>query len=336
MLRKSMILLLIFITVYLAAHFYIRGKNRATLDSVKISKLIDCEQNQVRSIRIVQKNKSGKETTLSFERTDRAESGLPLAAQLARAEWEYKGPLSGEADVSMLGRMAAKVCELYEPTPLRAEELGEAPVRGENANASRLEFQLASDPVVHTLRFGAIMTDRQNAVEYRAGDKVRYVKIAPELFNVASLAPEDFLNLRVMKMNLDNIQRGVFYFDGKEKFVLERAGADWAVLSDGKSRGSGSPGAVKYMNRIGTLKGVGVLNSEYPREKCEGGKHDIRIELSGVGERNEILQFDVVKNKEKYLSGCSTERKALFRVHQDLLKYLLVPVKDLVGAAKAQ
>lgn len=335
MLRKSLILLLIFITVYLAAHFYIRGKNRATLDSVKVSKLIDCEQNQVRSIRVSQKNKSGKETILSFERTDQPAAGLPVAAQLAGAEWAYKSPLSGEADASILNRIAAKICEQYEPIPIRAEDVGEPTASGDKSFAIKLEFQLTGDAQTRALRFGAIASDRQSMAEYTENNKSRFVKIAPELFNITSLPPADFLNLRVMKMNLDNIQRAAFFFDGKEKFILERAGADWTILSDSKFRGAASENAIKYVNRIGTLRAVGILSSEYTREQCAAGKHAIRVELSGVGERSEILQFDVVKNKEKYLSACSTERKALFRVHQDLLNYLLVPMKELIEPSKA-
>lgn len=320
MARKIAILFSLFIVFYLGAHFWIRWKNRIQVDTIKTSSLIECEPHQVRGLKVLQRE-AAAEQMIVFERTDNPEPGLPPAAQLAQAEWSESTPAMGEADSASLNRLASLVCELYDPIPQRPEEMVEssAPER----RAQRLEVSVAKGEKLerHEIDFGQVGRDRLNVIRYRSGKGERTVKIPPQLLQLLSRPAKDFLNLRVLRSTADNIQHALVSFDGKERFTLERAGADWNISSAGKTI-KPSEEVERYLNRLSTLKALEAKPGV--AADCQKKPHKVSLELSLVGGKKEFVGFDFGKSGD--VSACNGSRAASFRVHRDLVKHL-----DLVG-----
>lgn len=324
MAKKIAIILLIFVCFYLGAHFYIRYKNRVTDDASKVTQLVQCDPNEVRGIKITQKD--GK--VLSFARVDQAAAGVPPSAQLAAAEWKYESPLSGEADASVMIRFASMFCEIYDPAPTRDEEYapGAAPVES-------VAFSLG-EKGEHTLRFGKTAEERMVVTRYEGGGASRTVKIQPKIMQLASQAPAAYLNTRIMRMTADNVNVATVYRGGKESFTLERKGEGWRILAGGKEIGAGSEEAQKFVNRLSTLKALKVDAEALNPANCERAQSNVSVELTGVGNRKEALFFQYkpeLKGKEKAggVTVCNTARDALFTVHRDLIPYIELPAEKL-------
>jgi hypothetical protein len=288
--------------------------------------LVQCDPNEVKGIRITQKD--GKQ--LSFTRVDQATAGVPPAAQLAAAEWKYESPLSGEADAAVMTRFASMFCEIYDPAPTRDEEYsaGAAPV-------DQIAFSLG-EKGEHTLRFGKTAEERMVVTRYEGGGASRTVKIQPKIMQLASQNPAAYLNTRVMRMAADNVNVATVYHGAKESFTLERKGDGWIVLAGGKELGAGSEEAQKFVNRLSTLKALKVDAEALSPANCERAQSKVSVELTGVGNRKEAFFFQYkpeAKGKEKAggLTVCNTARDALFTVHRDLIPYIEVSAEKLLA-----
>jgi hypothetical protein len=325
MARKIATLFALFIVSYLGAHFYIRWKNRIQYDTIKTSSLIECEPNQIRSLKILQRE-GVAEQMLVFERIDTAEPGLPPAAQLAKSEWKESSPAVGEADTTVMNHLVSQICELYDPIPLRTEEMVDAAVPGRRAK--RMEISILTNGKVeqHEMDFGPVSSDRQNVIRYRSPNGERVVKIVPQLLQLASKPPKDFLNLRVFRVNTDNTQAAIISFDGKEKFVLERQGADWRVTSAGKEMKPGRE-VERYLNTLTTLRAKEVVPGE--SADCEKKPHKAVIQLTAIGGRKELAGFDY--GKKGPVAACDSARATKFTVDPDIVKYLDLPMKPTQG-----
>jgi hypothetical protein len=320
MAKKIAIILLIFVCFYLGAHFYIRWKNQATTEMSKVTHLVQCDPNEVRAIKITQKD--GKQ--LSFSRVDQAGAGVPPAAQLAASEWKYESPLSGEADASVMIRFASMFCEIYDPAPTRDEEYSEGA-----APVDRIVFQLA-ERGDHSLRFGKATEERMVVARFEGKGESRTVKIPPKIMQLAAQEPLAFLNTRVMRMTADNVNVATVYQGNKELYRLERQGEGWRVMADGKDLGPGSEEAQKFVNRLSTLKALKVDSEALSPTNCERAQSKISVEFAGVGNRKEALFFQYKpepKGKEKPsgVTVCNTARDALFTVHRDLIPFIELP-----------
>jgi hypothetical protein len=162
-----------------------------------------------------------------------------------------------------------------------------------------------------------------------AGKSDRFFRI-PHLFQqVTSLPPEAYRNLRVMKIDADNVQRASLTIDGKERFTLEREGADWRVMLHGKAVGKGSDDAGRFVNRLSTLRAVGVRAEGFSAEECAAMKARAVLTVQGVGEKEETVRFDY--GRRGNLKACSTLGTQQFEVHHDLLPFLDVPLLRVVG-----
>jgi len=325
MARKIATLLLIFITFYMGAHYWIRWRNSVTGDVTKISRLVDCDPNQVRLIKITQR-RATDEVALSFSRTDKPRSGLSSSAQVSFSEWDFLSPLTGEADASVMVRFASMFCDTYDPIPTSEDQFipGSSPVE-------KIEFSLegGKNSGLHTLIFGGISNDRMSVVKYvpPSGDQ-RTVKIPPKIMQQASLEPVSFLNMKVVRMSADNVIRAAVFFKAKEQFVLEREGDGWNVIAEGRPPVAGSGEAAKYVNRLTTLRALKVDKEALSPSACEANSSQVRVELFGVGDRRETLFFQY--GKRGPVSACNSARETLFTVHRDLIQYIEQPISALV------
>jgi hypothetical protein len=323
MLRKLFTLLVIFIVFYLGAHFYLRWKNRVEVDTIKTTKLIDCEPNQVRGIR-VQQGESGKDEVLKFTRVDTPEAGVPPAEQLARAIWRSDTGNGAEADVSVLNHLASLACEIYDPIPKRAGDFKSEEKPSWRARSIEFTLGAGEKSEAHTVEFGPVGSDRQNLIRYRSAGTQQVAEISPQLLELASQPPQKFLSSRVLRMTADDIQTVAASYGGKEKFTLERVGSDWRMLVKGKaSKGREDPD--RFVNRLATLRALTVRPGQ--AENCGKGPSKVEFRLRGLGGKEELVAFDYGKSGS--VTACSSARDALFGVHRDMLKYL-----DLTTARK--
>lgn len=323
MAKKLIALVLVFVSFYMGAHYWLRWRSRVTDNATKTTRLVECEPNSVRKITLRLRN-SKEESVAAFHREDVPRAGVPAAVQLADAVWRMDQPEQTEADAALLTRISSMVCALYDPIPARGDDWREG-----EAGGAKLGFTLA-DGSEHSLHFGGLGADRLSVVRYRAGGAERLVRIPVKLFQLASLAPRTFVNLRLARIAPDNTQTVKFLVDGKERFSLEREGAGWQVLVGGKALGAGSAEADRFLNRLLTLKGMAVEKMKYPAAECARGSARFLVELTGVAGRSERLYFRPA-GKARELLACNSERDALLRVHADLWRYLDIPAKKMLA-----
>lgn len=323
------VLFVVLVATYLGAHYWIRAKNTVRDDVSKVSSLVECEPNDVRSISITQVL-NGKSEELEFSRVDQAAPGVPAASAYAQADWRYVKPSQGEADSTLLRRIASTVCELYDPIMLKdgiADKAGESSVR--KAELLQVAFKGKSGEKKLSFQFGSPGADRMMTVVVKEdANEERAAKIPVQLLQAVSLPPEQYQSLQVMRTDADNIQTATLRIDGKERFTLERLGSDWKILENGKDKGAASEEANRFVNRLATLKAIGVMEPSYGPELCRTSKARAVLDVRGVAGREETVHFDYGRSGE--VAVCSTARTMKFRVHRDLVKYLDVPAKSLV------
>jgi hypothetical protein len=328
MARKLILLIALFVAFYLAAHLYIRRRNTVTDDVTKIFRLVECQPNDVKSLTI-QQNNEGKAQEIHFERLDKPEPGIPAVTAVSRWEWKLASPPGGEADPVLVRRIASTICELYEPIPVRDEFFGLKSATRRLARKVTAALSGENTDRYISFEFGA-MNDRSTVVHFDDGAHgVRAYKIPDRFLQVTSLPPEEFRNLRVMRLDADNVQQATLTVDGKERFTLERAGADWKVLLGGKEKGDGAEEAGRFLNRISTLRALEVLDVAYGPKACESAKAKAVLRVHGIAGREETLRFDYGRGGD--ISACSSLGTQKFRVHRDLLKYLDIPLRNVLA-----
>lgn len=325
MARKIFTILAIFIAFYMAGHYWIRWRNTVTDDVTKVSKLVDCEPNQVRALSI-----ESKPDRLEFGRVDVPAAGTPEPIQLLNAEWKITAPLKGEADAAMMSRLASVLCETFDPIPVREKDwvAGSGDVKG-------LSFTVAdgAGKGSHIFEFGSQTTDQMVFLKYTApSGSARFVKLPNKLLQIVSLKPAQYLNMRVMRMQTDNISRLDVLTKGKEIFSLERESEGWKVLAKGKNLGAGSPEADKYVNRVATLRAIKVESEALNPANCEPGTNKFTLKFSGVAGKAETIYFQY--GKVGPVTACSTAREALFTIHRDMIPYLETPLEKITAKKK--
>lgn len=326
-LRRVLTLLVIFVAFYMGAHYWIRWRNTVTDDVTKISRLVECEPNGMRRLKLV-REVGGKAEELRFERVDQPEPGLTPAMQFARSEWKYVSPFEGEADPVALRRVASVICELYDPVPMRKEDAQGGP-GADGARALTASFSGPGGALDVAFEFGPLSGGgRSSAIRFQGGGSERTVGIPSQLFQAASLAPEAYRNYRVMRVEGDNVQVVSLAVDGKERFSLERNGADWSVLAGGKQR-PGSEAAGRFLNRLASLRAIGIEDPAYSPERCAQDKARAVVGLRAVAGREETLRFSYGKTGN--MVACSTDRSTKFLVHRDLLKFLDVSAASVTA-----
>jgi len=314
------------IAVFLFSFMLAYGVGRAWMYAMKMNakpaptsaRLIDCDPNQVRGIRLLRKDG----TTLEFHRLDQPRAGVPSTVQLSSSQWRMMGSPEVEAEASILARLASMACDLYNPHPAEGEKFTES------AGAAKgLELVMQKDDVstVHALDFGPIAADRQALVRYRGAGEPVQVHVTPKLLELSSLPIAEYRNLKVLRLNGDQVMMASVLDGKKERFTLERDGAGWSIHQMEKKVSDGGEKANQYVNRLGTLRALSAKPAE--GAKCEARPFKVRIRLTGVGGRDEDLYLDY--DQAGPIRACDTARDSFFEVHRDLLKYVDVPAKAL-------
>ncbi len=333
MLKKLLGVFVIFVAAYMGAHYYIRWKNTVYDDVTKIGRLVECSPNDFRAL-AVRLAGLGEAGELRFERTDQPEPGVPAITQVARWRWRMSKPISAEADPDHVRRIASTICELYDPTPLRAGEGGTAPDESHAGHAELVEAKLDGDgkPRIITFVFtGAQPEQRTNTVlKSENVEAARSYRIPDHLQQVSSLPVEEFRNKRVMRSEADNVQQIELSINGKERFTLEREGGDWVVLADGKKLGAGSDEAAKFVNRMTTLRAIDVKTENFGVQDCaEKLRNSATVVTKDVTGYTERVRFEFGKSGN--VLACSTLGTQEFEVHRDVLPFLDVPVKSVLA-----
>lgn len=326
MAKKIGIILLIFICFYMGAHYWIRWRNTVTDDVSKVSRLVDCDANEVRGIKILTQ-RSGKEETLSFSRSDTPQAGVPAAAQLTASEWKYVAPIVGEADASAMVRLSSLLCELYDPTPIREEEF--QPGNGAPLSVT-FDVQGGAAAGTHAFQFGKPSSDRMSIVKYQGpGGGARVLKLPPKMAELGAMPPKEYLNTRILRFVADNVTVVKVFSKDKERFTLEREGSGWKVIAGGKELGRGNEEASKFVNRLTTLRAIGVNPEGLSPAACDKAMSQVSVELTGIADKKEMVFFQF--EKKGPLSVCNTSREALFTVHRDFIPYVETPAEKLLA-----
>lgn len=324
MARKILGLVFLFVVCYLGMHFYIRHKNTVTDDVTKIGRLAECQPNDARVVTVQQYN-DGKPVELRFERIDHPAAGVPAVAAVERWIWVMRTPVAGVADPAAVRRIISTLCELYDPQPVRAEEF--RPETATRRLARKVEVAFDNGRT-STVEFG-MLTDRSTVVRYSGPEGDKVVRIPDGFVEVASLPTGEYKNLRVMRLEADNIQQAVLNIDGKERFTLERAGADWKVLQDGKMLGRASDEAGKFINRVSTLRAIGVISEDFPGEACSRLAPKVKVNLLDISGRQEVVRYAYGATGD--VIACSSLGAQEFKVHRDMVPYLEINAKSLLA-----
>mgnify|MGYP003349266913 FL=1 len=146
--------------------------------------------------------------------------------------------------------------------------------------ASSLQFSLESSVGKRSfeLQFGALRPDQTvEARLIRDGKPAGVFALPLILSQMVSLPNEAYRNLKVLRMEADNVQRAKLSIEGKERFTLERAGSDWKVFSGGRALGDGSEEAGRFLNRMTTLRGIGIAAEGQTSRDCDGMRARAKI-----------------------------------------------------------
>lgn len=331
MARKLLALPAIFIVFYLGAHYYIRWKHTIRDDVTRLGRLVECEPNEFQAIQIDQEA-DGKTETVALEREDAPKPGMPAAAAVSRWEWRFTERLAGEADPVLVRRIASTICELYDPSPIRPGDF--RPLRAGQAGrrvARKVNAVLRAErgPVVLSFEFGD-PRGRLYPLRFDGPSGARHVMVADLFQRVSALSPAELRNMRVMRLDSDNVQQASLRINGEERFTLERAGSDWKVFVGGKEKGTGSEEAAKFLNRISTLRGLKISAVGYSSHDCARDKAAAVLSLRGIGGREETLRF--AYGRAGSMAACSSLGTQRFVVHRDLLPFLDIPVTKVLSS----
>jgi len=322
MMKKILISLVVFVALYLGLHFWLRHKKTVTDDVTKLGRLVECDPNTISGIQI-----NLSKETVTYERKDAIRAGTPASLSLTNSEWYASGSIRGEADGSLLARLAAMVCETYDPLPLRGGDFTPLP-EGKTASIAFSEIK-DGKRVNHLIGFGAQTSDRMTLIRYVSpSGSVNIFKVPTKLFQLVSQPAKSTLNRRVARMRSDNIMKMVVKAKNKEIFQMERTDSGWNVMEGKKSLGLSPVEADKFINRLTTLSALDVSSDGLSPQYCEPGSTDWELQMSGVTAQAETVFFTV--NKAGLLKACSSARNTLFFVHRDFLKYLQVSAKSLL------
>ncbi len=326
MAKKIAIILGVFVGFYLAAHYYIRWKNTVTDNVTKVKKIIPCEPNQIVGLKIGSKDAP----TMEIRRVDQPTPGAPPALQFEQSEWKILGEHKMEAEQALTTGIVAKVCEIYDPIPVREEEY----VRLGGAKVTLLAVgSVEGSESTWSMEFTDLGQDRLVVMKLsEGGESPKYYKTAAKLSQLISLPPKDFINTRLMRMPADAINRMSVGLAKGKSFRLERNGEGWDLYEGEKQLGSGSDEAIRFVNRFTTLKAIDVNYGELNPNVCDPDKGTATVQIEGLNNRVELLSFQY--GKAGPIKACNSQREAIFSIHRDFLPFLETPVKKMLGGTK--
>lgn len=252
--------------------------------------------------------------------------GTPDLIRLEREEngsdWSLIRPALGEADPLYVQRVVSGFCEftsaweVFKPS----DETHESDVR--------LDFFDAKKELISSYRFGKTLPGSFIEVAIRQGKELLPVHAVNGNFARLLEVPADRIrNRRVMRSRMDMVDLvKVDYGRGRE-ILLERQGPEWKIKEKhGSVLGPSEP--EKFVNRIGTLQAIEVLEEEAKDGECDALKPEVQVTLESISGEPEVLRFARRPEADKRpgnigVTACSNRRRALFGVHNDLWKYIL-------------
>lgn len=291
----------------------------------------ECRAKEVREVKIrVAHAESGEtDTSARIVRMDSPDPDLPEAVTSSAAVWEVVEPQLGEADALFMQRITGGLC--YLPTARRIKN-PDFRALGLDRPQAEVTFHLPGTKTPDwNFQFGAPLPERRVAMRIARGNEPALTYSVPEnFFRLLTSPTERLRNRRVLRMPLDRIDAVKVRAEGKERFVIERAGADWRLLRDGAEVRVSSDSLVKFVNRLGTLRALDVVEKEVAPDDCRQIADAVEVEFEAMNKKTETLYFgrpaDPSGEKRERMLACGTERKSLFGVHRDLWRYLNVDV----------
>lgn len=321
MIKKIAFLIVLFLAAYLGAHFYIRESKKIKTDTAILTRLLDCEPNNVKRIKLY--NSQGHE--IAFDRVDDLVNGMPSTAQFGMAEWDISMPDMGEGDTQAINRVASTTCESFNPVPINKSSW-----KGKASNegiTSYIELGFIKDEHEKRARlsFGESYPDKTVDIELKVDEREpEYFRISSKLFNLINEEEKNWKNFKITRMPNDSIQVVSVFLKNQEKFTLEREGISWRKKIGSIDKGLVSEEANKYVNRISTLRALDIKNPNLGKANCESKAKDFKIIFRGLNNNSEII---VINKSKNHLFACSSARDSEFIVHGDMLKYLPTSIK---------
>jgi hypothetical protein len=339
--KKLIYLVTVFVVALLSGYFWLQWKHQKVLAERAPKAFLTCNKYDISQIELLRRENGGGKRYL-FERTDHPKAGLTPETAALSAEWQLTVPEVVEADASLAKMMVQAFCDLYSYQKV------------ENTDLSALGLK---EPAVEVVLSAAASKEKNwrvrlsNKVPQSANQKHLVYAAIPngETWDVYLVPPtarmiffipkERFNNRRLVKMQVHDVQLAKVFFQGVERFSIERSGGDWQLISAGKNLGVNEE-AGKYINRISTLSAIELLANSGGEKYCTSKPKELEVEvqLVGVADRRETIRFSKpsMQKGKTLMKACSHSRQAIFGVHPEMWKYLDQSSKALAQNAKAQ
>ena len=294
-----------------------------------------CDPNQIREFKLTRFFAQEEREEIIFKRTDPERVGSSETAQRIRTQWSIAQPNYGEAETSMAQRIVSSVCDMPRAVRIKSPNFTKL---GLVDPLIEVSFTIPSEEEEYFVNwrysFGKELPGKKMSMMFSA-DNVRTMAftVPRNLKRFLSPPSKSFRNRRVMQMPLDTVDFMRVSMEGKERFTLERAGSEWKIIVNQEEMGTANKTASQFVNRLGTLRAMDILDSNLDSDKCGRLNHIFAIDVEGVGNRKERILFakpkELVGRKRIRILACSSRRTTLFGVHSDMWNYLAVDVNSL-------
>lgn len=328
--KKIVVLMVIFVVTFGIARLWSNTRNTVSGSNAPRKPIIECSATKVRQISFERTGATPGDEKISLQRVDIAASGLADAIAALDAKWNTTSPEASEANADLSMRLADALCGFFEVVEEKNIEMGNVNLKIEFSEG---EAAATGAGKKWTLSFSEKTVRGRVYLSVLGSSQIYSV---PEKIAALFRMPfANYKNRRVMGNRLDNLQLARIKFSNKERFTLERAGADWQISFAKQKNLPTTDEATKFVNRLGTLMAMETFKNEISTEECAKLAPDVTVELEAVAGRKETIHFSKPKQSafstEKRMIACSSEHRALFGVHPDLWSFLDVQPKALMG-----
>ncbi len=285
-----------------------------------------CDKNDITHFTLSQINGDKKDSN-TFRRTNPIKKNIPDSARDLSAAWEFIEPDLGEADAQVLQRLVGSICSLPLGRAIPSRDKKKLGLDNPRIKGSLQKPQPDDLPQVWHFQVGGKYTSRTVAIFLKKNDGSSAVYEAPlGLEKLLQSNTQRFLNRRVMRMPLGNVNYVNVQFAKRKGFTLERGSLDWKMLVEGETVAAPSDEIRRFVNRLGTLRALDILKKSVTEKKCRKLADAAIVQIEGIGNHKETLYFsepqDLANKKRKRMLTCNSQRKSLLGVHKDMWMYL--------------
>ncbi len=280
-----------------------------------------CVPHDIRSFTLMRLKSEGEERQIVFRRTDPVLRGVSESVKKLRAKWAIEMPITAEADANLVQRIVSSLCYIPRAFALRA---GDASIP--NNFPLRMEFFWADKgpPENWQFAFSNAPKSRRVVMRLRKGTEELFFSVPDFFMRLVGSQLLAYQNRRVMSAILDSVEVVTLKNKGQLKFTLERNGAEWLLIQEGKKNKLANESARKFVNRMATLRAVSVLQPNRERD-CSVNGSDYSIEVKGRYIPDELITFRMEKS-----TACSSKRLETFSIHKDIENYLSVDPNEFL------